>query len=286
MGSGRVAIVTDSTAYLPDDVVAALGVLVVPLQVVIDGRPGDEGVDVSPREVAAALSARGRPGVTTSRPSPHRLGEAYRAAGADRDTGAVVAVHLSRHLSGTYDAALLAARDCAGLDVRVVDSRAVAMGLGFAVIAAGEAAQRGADLDAVVQSARRVAARSRCLFVVDDLDMLRRSGRLGTTRALVGAALGVKPLLELVEGRITVLETVRSSGRAHDRLLDLAVSTAGDAPVDAAVHHLAAPERAAALAAALRARLPRLGACHVTQIGAAVGAHVGPGCVGVVISPH
>src|SRR3954469_1631221 len=185
MPSRSVAVVTDSTAYLPAGLGDAHGIVVVPLQVVVDGRPGDEGLDVTPRDVIAALSAR-RPAITTSRPSPRRLAHAYAAAAQAAGTDAVVAVHLSRSLSGTVDAARIAAADLSDLAVRVVDSRSTAMGLGFAVLAAAEAARGGASADDVVRAARVAAARTHSVFYVDTLEHLRRGGRIGTAQALLG----------------------------------------------------------------------------------------------------
>ncbi len=279
MGS-RVAVVTDSTAYLPAGLAEKYDVIVVPLHVMLAGRTGAEGVEVSPREVAAALAER-RQKVSTSRPTPVELAAAYRATGA----GAVVSVHLAAGLSGTYDAAHLAADEVAdeGIDVRVVDSQAVAMGLGFAVLAAAGSAAAGAGLDAVAARAARAAAATTTLFYVDTLEHLRRGGRIGAAAALLGTALAVKPLLQVSHGTIAPLEKVRTASRALARLEDLAAAAAADVAVDVAVHHLAAAAKADLLAERLRARLPGLESLHVSEVGAVVGAHVGPGLLGVVV---
>jgi DegV family protein with EDD domain len=276
-----VAVVTDSTAYLPPGMGARHGVAEVPLHVVLGTRTGAEGIEVSPGDVASALSER-RVQVSTSRPTPAEFVSLYRSLGAT----AVVSVHLSAELSGTYDAAVLAGAEVAGegIDVRVVDSRMLAMGLGFAVVAAAEAASSGADVDAVVAAAIACAARTDMVFYVDTLEHLRRGGRIGAAAALVGAALAVKPLLHVVDGRIAPLEKVRTASKALARLEELAVARAGDGPVDVAVHHLAAQEKAAALLERLRDRIPALVSSHVSEVGAVVGAHVGPGLLGVVVA--
>ena len=273
-----VVVVTDSTAYLPEGLAAASGVVVVPLHVIIGAHSRCEGLDISPAEVATALAGRGVK-VSTSMPTPAELTVAYRACGAER----IVSVHLSGDLSGTVGAARLAAEEVAaeGIEVRVVDSRSIVMGLGFAVLRAAEAAARGDDLDAVAQAAQHG---STTLFYVDTLEYLRRGGRIGTAAALVGAALMVKPLLQMSDGRIAPLEKVRTASKAIARLEELAVQAAGDAAVDLAVHHLAAGEKAARLADRLRERVPGLGSLHLTEVGAVVGAHVGPGLLGVVVS--
>ena len=277
----RVAVVTDSTAYLPEGVAAREGIGVVALHVVLGRRTGVEGRQVSPADVAAAMSER-RVEVSTSRPTPAEFAAAYRASGGDQ----IVSVHLSRHLSGTHDAALLGAREVAGegISVRVVDSGSIAMGLGFSVLAAVRSAAAGAAADEVERVAHEAAGRTTCLFYVDTLEHLRRGGRIGAASALLGAALAVKPLLHVVDGRIAPREKVRTTARALSRLVELAVIAAEGSDVDAAVHHLAAPDRAASLAEQLRAALPDLHDLHVSEIGAVVGAHVGPGALAVVVS--
>ncbi len=277
----NVAVVTDSTAYLPEGVAAEHAIAVVPLQVVLGSRTGDEGVDVQPDDVAAALHER-RSAVTTSRPSPERFVEAYLGAGAP----SVVSVHLSGQLSGTVDAARTAAAEVAsrGIDVHVVDSASVAMGLGFAVIAAAEAASAGRSVTEVEGAAVAAAAGTSTYFYVDTLEHLRRGGRIGAAAALFGTALSVKPLLRVSDGRIAPLEKVRTVSKALARLEKLVIERAGDRSVDIAVHHLAAPDRANDMAARLRAQVPGLRQLFLSEVGAVVGAHVGPGLLGVVVA--
>jgi fatty acid kinase fatty acid binding subunit len=278
-----VAVVTDSTAYLPPDLVEQYAVEVVPLYVVMAGRSGREGDDIGPADVARALAVRGQR-VSTSRPTPGDFVSAYRrrlAAGADR----VVSVHLSAELSGTVDAARLAATQVGEHIVTVVDSRSAAMGSGFAVLAAARAAASGADAATVAAAARDTAAATRTLFVVDTLEHLRRGGRVGSAASMIGTALAVKPLLHVADGRVVPLEKVRTSARALARLVQRGVEGAGGGSVSVAVHHLAAPERAERLARELRERLPGLVELHVSELGAAIGAHVGPGAVGLVVVP-
>lgn len=276
-----VAVVTDSTAYLPEGVAESSAVSVVPLHVVLGSRTGTEGAEVSPQDVASALAER-RLQVSTSRPTPAELADVYRATAATR----IVSVHLSAELSGTYDAAVLAAAEVEpdGIEVLVVDSATIAMGLGFSVLAAARAAAAGGDLEAVADAARATAAETSVLFYVDTLEHLRRGGRIGAAAALVGTALAVKPLLHVTGGRIAPLEKVRTASKALARLEELAVDRAGDGPVDVAVHHLAAGEKAQALADRLLERIPGLDSVHVSEVGAVVGAHVGPGLLGVVVS--
>ncbi|CCH28760.1 DegV family protein [Actinosynnema sp. NPDC047251] len=271
-------IVTDSTAYLPEGFAERHGIRVVPLHVAVDGRSRLDGVDFGPAELAAALGDHRR--VTTSRPTPGELAEVYRSVLADGADG-IVSVHLSRELSGTWEAARLAAEEVDPDRIRVVDSRATGMGLGFAALAAcsppdGVLAER---------AAADAAARIRMFFCVETLDHLRRGGRIGAAAALVGTALAVKPLLHVDDGRIVPLEKVRTTSRAIGRLVDLAATAAGSGPVGLAVHHLAAPERAAELATRLDERVPGSTGCLISEVGAVIGAHTGPGVMGVVVLP-
>jgi DegV family protein with EDD domain len=167
--------------------------------------------------------------------------------------------------------------------VRIVDSRTTAMGLGFAALHAAAAAMGGASGEEVEAVAVETAKRSETLFVVETLEHLRRGGRIGPAAALLGTALAVKPVLHMSDGRILPLEKVRTMNRAVGRLVELAVLAGADEPVELAVHHLASPERAVELANRLEARMPSASGCVVSEIGAVIGAHTGPGVLAVVV---
>jgi DegV family protein with EDD domain len=258
------------------------GITAVPLTVVLGDQALEAGTEISTRSLAQALQKR-RP-VTTSRPSPETFAETYRRV-ADAGATGIVSLHLSAELSGTYDAAVLAARE-APVPVRVVDTGMIAMALGFCALSAAEAAETGGTVDEAVTAAEKRAAGTSAYFYVDTLDYLRRGGRIGAAQALLGSALAVKPLLRLDGGRIEPLEKVRTASKAIARLEEIAADRAGGAEVDIAVHHLAAPDRAAALADRLRVRVPGLADLHVSEVGAVIGAHTGPGLLGVVVSPR
>ncbi|MDQ1653383.1 MAG: fatty acid kinase fatty acid binding subunit, partial [Cryptosporangiaceae bacterium] len=219
-----------------------------------------------------------------SRPPPAEFAAAYASAFADGADG-VVSVHLSAELSGTCEAAAFAASEAPG-PVAVVDSRSTAMGLGFAVLAAAEAAEAGGDLDAVAAAAVSTAERTTTLFYVDTLEHLRRGGRIGAAAALLGTALSVKPILHVLDGIVVVREKVRTTGRALARIEDLAAEAAGYDGSDLAVHHLGSPDRAAELQRRLLARIPKVGHVVTSEVGAVVGAHTGPGSLGVVVVRH
>ncbi|MFI5954859.1 DegV family protein [Cryptosporangium sp. NPDC051539] len=281
--AARVAVVTDSTSDVPRELVTRYDITVVPTFVTIGDVTGREGVDISSADVAVALK-QGRGPVTTSRATPHSLGEAYRAA-FSRGYDAVVSIHLSAALSGTYEAALLAAASAPG-PVLVVDSRSIAMGLGAAVLEAAGAAQSGGSPEQVRDAALDAVHRTSLLFYVDTLEHLRRGGRISAAAALIGTTLSVKPILRLHDGQIVIAERVRTSQRALAKLQELAVEAAGSRGADLIVQHLAAPERADALREQLFVRIPRIGRVLTGEVGATVGAHVGPGLVGVAVTRH
>lgn len=281
-----VVVVTDSTASLPPEVAAERGILVVPLQVVIGAHSYDEGSEeVSPARVAAALRDF-RP-VSTSRPSPTALLDVYERA-ARSGAKQIVSVHLSGDMSGTFESAQLAARD-APVRVVCVDSRQVGVATGYAALSAADAIGQGGSVEHAAAAAHARAEACESLFYVDTLEYLRRGGRIGAAAALFGGALAVKPLLKIEDGVVASLEKVRTSGRALARLEELAAEAAGDRAIDLCVAHLANPERAGQLAEQLGARLAdNLQGREVWcgELGAVLGAHVGPGMIAVCVAPR
>jgi DegV family protein with EDD domain len=282
----RIALVTDSTASLPPEVVDARGIVVVPLQVVIGAEVHDEGSPgATPATVAQALREF-RP-VSTSRPAPARMREAYERAAAE-GAEAIVSIHLSGDMSGTFESAQLAARE-ASVPVVAVDSRQVGVATGYAVLAAADRVDAGGTAEEAAAAARERAAASSSLFYVDTLEYLRRGGRIGAAAALFGGALAVKPLLQIADGKVGTLEKVRTTARALSRLEELAVAAAGDGPVDVCVAHLASPDRAGQLADRLGERLAGNldgRAVWCGELGAVLGAHVGPGMLAVCVAPR
>lgn len=280
--AGQVAVVTDSTAYLSEEMTGTRRITVVPLQVIVGGTVCDEGTEIAAAQVADALQRSVQ--VTTSRPSPQRFFDAYSSVAASGASG-ILSIHLSSDMSGTIDAARMASTS-ASIPVRVVDARSIGLGLGFPVLAAAEAAADGCGLVEAAEIAERRAATGHSLFYLDTLEHLRRGGRIGPAAKFLGSALMMKPLLHVVDGRIAPLEKVRTAARAIARLEELSAQRAGNGPVDIAVQHLANRPRADALAQRLRERVPNIVDMHVGEVGAVIGAHVGPGMLGVVVSPR
>lgn len=274
-------IVTDSTASLPIDRASALDITVVPLQVVIGGTSYPEG-----GEGAEAVVAALRAGTlaTTSRPTPETFLAVYRER-AELGYEGIVSIHLSSSMSGTYEAAVLAAAD-SPIPVEVVDSRTVAMGLGFAVISAALAADEGSSLSEVAEIARLRAAATRAFFTTSSLEHLRRSGRISRGSALLATALHIRPILSIENGEVVALEKVRTNTRAIARVEELAAECARNATVDIAVHHLGAPGIADEIAERLEGSIHQIGEVIKSELGAVVGAHTGPGTLAVIVAPR
>ncbi len=284
-GMGHVAVVTDSTASLPSESAQEHGITVVPLQLVIGSESFADGVDpgASAERVAAAL--REFMPVSTSRPSPELMAETYRDL-AREGADAIVSVHLSAEMSATYESSLLAARR-SEVPVISVDTRQVGAATGYAAVSAARAAAGGAPPEEVARAARRRADSSSSLFYVATLEYLRRGGRVGAAAALVGSALAVKPILGIEEGRVVTRDKVRTSSRAIARLEELSARASGVRPVEVTVTHLDNRDQAQALADRLTERLGEKlrGDIRVSEVGAVLGAHVGPGLLGVIVAP-
>ena len=281
----RIVVVTDSTASLPPKVVAERGIVVVPLQVVIGADVLDEGSEGATPEMVAEALREFRP-VSTSRPSPAVMLEVYERAAREGAT-AVVSIHLSGEMSGTFESAQLAARE-ASIPVTPVDTRQVGIATGYAVLAAADVLDGGGTAAEAAEAARSRAAASSSLFYVDTLEYLRRGGRIGAAAALFGGALAVKPLLTIEDGVVATHEKVRTAARALSRLEELAVLAADEQQVDVCVAHLASPDRAGQLTERLAERLAdNLSGREVWcgELGAVLGAHVGPGMLAVCVAP-
>jgi len=275
-----VGIVTDSTAYLPNTLVAELAIEVVPLQVISAGEAFNEVDGITVEKVATLL--RAGKSVTTSRPNPDLFIETFEKL---RNKGAesIVSVHLSSELSGTYEAAVLASRRV-NFPVDVVDSRGIAMMMGFAVIAGARLAKAGGTQAEVVSLVNRKCAGATIVFYVDSLEFLERGGRINAMQARMGRAMDLKPLLHMINGKVEQRELVRSSEKALARMVDL-VTAAARIKSEIAVHHVEAQDAAQEIANQLQSRtgIPNI---EVTPAGAVVGTHVGPGSLAVVVSPQ
>jgi DegV family protein with EDD domain len=274
-----VVVVTDSSSRLPRSVTEHYGIRQVPLHVNVEDKDYREGVDDIPADIVTT------PGVTTSGANPNDLAEYFEAALEDSAGDGVVAVHMSRRLSGTWSSARMAAEKFSG-KVRVVDSRSVGLAVGFTTIAAAQAAAGGADRDRVYESAIRQAATVDSLLCVQQLDNLRNSGRISAAGKLFGSALSIKPILHMVDGTLTLRERHRTFSKALDKMVDAAVDSAGGRAVTVGIQHCQSPDVAEELRAAVHGRLRVVTSELTVDLGPILGSHVGPGAVGIVLAAH
>lgn len=279
----RIAVVTDSAAALPVAwYEAAAGPLaVVPMPVTVDGAVYQEGAEDLKSSLSLAL-AEGRP-VGTSRPSPKALERAYRRM-AERGYEAIVSVHISSGLSGTVDAARLAAEQV-DVPVHVLDSSTVGMAQGYAVMDAMAAAEAGNDVDEVFAAAERAVADTSLDFYVPSLEQLRRGGRVGAGASWLGTMLAIKPILSVRDGAVVPLERIRTAPRAMARLEDLAVASLGrgEGPADLAVHYFGNRDQAQQMLARISERSPVPVDSLTTDLPAVLAAHAGLGVLAVVV---
>src|SRR5215469_8163309 len=214
-----IAIVTDSTADLPGQLVRSRGITVVPLTLNFEGRSLLDGVEIRPSEFYRRLpNATTHP--TTSQPSAGQFAETYGRLLNDND--AIVSIHISEKLSGTYASAVQGAEMTDAKRVHVIDSRLVSMSLGLLTLAATEIAAKGAGAEEVTTRVTDMRDHVQTYFSVATLEFLRRGGRIGRASALPGSVLQVKPVLTLQDGQVAPLERVRTQERALSRVIDLA----------------------------------------------------------------
>lgn len=277
--SERVAVVTDSTADLPPQLAKSKGIAVVPLTLNFEGRSLLDGVDIRPSEFYRKLpNAITHP--TTSQPSAGQFAETYTSLLADHP--AIVSVHISEKLSGTYASAVQGAEMTDPTRVVVIDSMLVSMSLGLVTLAAAEMAAQGKDAPAIAEKITAMREQVQTYFSVATLEFLRRGGRIGRAGALVGSVLQVKPVLCIRDGQVTPLERVRTFDRALRRVVELARATDTGKGLCVIVGHADAEADAQRVASELE---PIAETLMIQPLGPVVGAHAGPGVVGLGCYP-
>lgn len=276
----RVAIVTDSTASIPIGVAEKLRIAVIQLELKVGEEYNDERRVPHPQ---LAQAMRDDVPVATAPPPPPAFFWNYMdavSAGAEE----IISVHLSEGLSQTCEAARIAATEV-DVPVHVVDSRLCGLGLGYPVIAAAEAAAAGAAVQDVLGILDRRLRGTTEILYVDTLEYLKRSGRIGRAQAMFGQTLSVKPVLGFHEGELAPLAKGIGADRALGKAITAAVEHAGNGPVDIATEHFQAEERAGQVLHRLQDRLPLSRQPILEETSAIIGAHTGPGALGIAISP-
>lgn len=281
--SGKIIVVTDSTAYIPEQALGDFDIPVIPLWLIWGDERFRDGVDIDPPTFYSRLP-ESKVFPTTSQPSAGEFIDFFRQA--EQGAEAIVGVFISSKLSGTVASALAAKIQLPDLDVRVVDSLSTSMGLGFGVLAAARAAAAGKSVDEVVAAVEQVRDRMNVLFAVDTLEYLHRGGRIGGAKRLLGTALNLKPLLHLVDGRIEPLASVRTKRKAVARMLDVAEERLGGRRMaEAAVLDVDCPVEGESVAKMMKERFG-LSVVYQAQVSPAIGTHAGPGTVGVCFYPE
>ena len=274
----RVAVVTDSGAYLPPELVDRYAIHVVPVYLIMGDRSWRDGVDIDPPAFYELL--RTSPDFpTTSQPNVADFRDLFLRLADEFD--AIVAVLLTSKLSGTVASATAAAAELPHVPIEIVDSLGVSMAEGYPVLAAARAAAAGGDLAAVAAAARAFIGKTHLYFVLGTLEYLHRGGRIGTVSKLIGSALDLKPVLEFRDGMIEAVARVRTRTKALEKVYELVAGhiSPGDR-VHMSIINVAAPEEAAQFGAELIARFQPVEVLEV-ECSPAIGTHAGPGTVGV-----
>ena len=275
------AVVCDTTAYLPDDLVAERGIERISLYVSVDDHQERES-EISDFAAFYERLRASEEGATTSQPSIGDFTSVYEPLlDAGRE---IVSIHISAGISGTYEAAVqarehLIAEGKGGERIHVFDSRSAAGGMGLSALAASAAAIAGDDGEAVLARAQQAREELKMWFAIDTLEYLRRGGRIGGASAFIGSALKIKPILTLEE-EITPIERVRTRARSIERLRGYARERHESGLDGWVVQYIQDDETAAALVDDGR----EIFGCEpvfVSEIGAVLGAHVGPGLLGI-----
>ena len=274
-----IQIVTDSSAYLPADLVQQHNIHVIPLKVHFGEQTYRDEIDLSHQEFYRML-AEAETLPTTSQPSAGEFFDLY--SGLNKDGHEIISIHLSSKLSGTISSAQSAKEMLPEAKISIIDSASTAMGLGLMVLTAARAAAEGKTIVEIVTAVEKMIPAMNIVFVVDTLEYLQKGGRIGGAAALVGTLLKVKPILCLKDGRVEPLDKVRSKSKALARLLEVTEEYVGPGtPVRVAVLHAQVPDEARELEQKVHARF-NCAECYFAELGPVLGTHTGPGVVGLV----
>lgn len=277
MTNRKIAIVTDSSTYLPPSVLEGLNVSVIPLWLIWNGESLLDNIDIDPPTFYKRLrTSKTLP--TSSQPTVQEFMDFYRKTAEKCDT--IVNVLVSSKISGTIANAKAAIKALPKLDIHLVDTLSSSMGAGHVVLAAARAAAKGMPVDKVIEAANTLREKINFIFVVDTLEYLHKGGRIGGAKRFLGTALRVKPLLEFRNGQIEPMEQVRTYKKALARLLDIAEERLGRAPMaEATIVDIDCPEQGDDVAAKVEERFsPKQ--LYRSGVSPVVGTHVGPGSVG------
>jgi DegV family protein with EDD domain len=278
----KIAVVTDSSAYIPSALLEGLPIFTIPLVVLWDGQTYLDGKGIQPAAFYERLKVS-KTLPTTSQSSPKAFIDFYRPL---LDQGyEILSIHISSKLSGTIDSANQAKQALADKRIHVFDSTSASMGMGFQVLAAARLALQGGSINDCLVLLENARANSGAVFLVKTLEFLHRGGRIGGAAAFLGTVIDLKPILEIRDGRIEALEKVRTMSKAIDRMLDIFESKLiklGD-PIHISSLYADTPDAAEILLerAKQRFRGHTILDSSLTPVSPAIGTHVGPGTMGL-----
>jgi DegV family protein with EDD domain len=274
----KVAIVTDSTAYIPKDVVEEYQIQVIPLHLHWGEETFLDGVDIQPEEFYTRLK-HSNVNPTTSQPTPAAFKDVYEKL--LKGGFEIINILISSKLSGTVDSAVQAKSFFPDAPIEIVDSQSTAMAMGFQVLAVTRAVADGASLAECKSLAEKTINHTGVVFAVDTLEFLHRGGRIGGGARFLGTALKMKPILELKEGRVESVERVRTRKKSLDRLVELVVErVGGNTPVRLAALNAAARDDAQWLMKQISQRLNPTEMVF-SEVSPVIGTHAGPGTVAI-----
>lgn len=277
----KVAIVTDSTANIPSELIKNYPVYVVPLQVLWDEKVYLDGIEIHPDEFYTRLeNSRTMP--STSQVTPVTFLNMY--TDLLRDGFDILSIHISQKLSGTLDSAIQAKGQLPGAAIELFDSTTTAMSMGFQVLACARAAAMGASLEECVSIAQKARDHTGVLFTAATLEFLHRGGRIGGGAKFLGTALNLKPILAVRDGRVDAVERVRNMNKALDRMLELSIQRIDKrSPIRIATIHANDEENARMLLEKARANfsVTEVSEAYISQVSPVIGTHTGPGTVGI-----
>ncbi|MEN6480627.1 MAG: DegV family protein [Anaerolineaceae bacterium] len=277
----KIAVVTDSTAYIPEQVKKGLPIFTIPLHVNLGGKTYDDGVDLQPQEFYERIKTE-KEIPQTSQATPSEIFNFYKNL---LEQGyKIISIHLSEKLSSTLDAAKIAKKELSSAKIELVDSQTAAAALAFHVVEAAKAVVAGASLGEVKALAENMRQHTHIYFIPGSLEFLQRGGRIGGAAAFLGSILQIKPLLENHDGIIDAVEKVRTMSRAMSRLIDLVEKKVGDSSdIHLAGLYADIPEMADQIVtlAIERLGIERIKDSFITTISPVLGTHIGPGSVGL-----